>query len=58
MRGNKISRQEVTDIIHKSGTYAQSNSLLKEDYLKIREGYFVTQPRIDTNGHERKENIA
>ncbi|MBW2005247.1 MAG: squalene/phytoene synthase family protein [Deltaproteobacteria bacterium] len=58
MRGNKISRQEVTDIIHKSGTYAQSNSLLKEDYLKIREDYFVTQPRIDTNGHERKENIA
>jgi len=39
MEGNKISRQEVTDIIHKSGTYAQSNSLLKEDYLKIRERY-------------------
>jgi len=51
MEGNKISRQEVTDIIHKSGTYAQSNSFLEEDYLKIREGYFVTQPRIDTNGH-------
>jgi len=37
MEGNKISRQEVTDIIHKSDTYAQSNSLLEEDYLKIRE---------------------
>ena len=39
MEGNKISRQEVTDIIHKSGAYAQSNSFLEEDYLKIRERY-------------------
>ena len=39
MKGNKITRQEVTDIIEKSETYAQSNSLLKEDYLKIRERY-------------------
>jgi len=39
MEGNKISRQEVTDIIHKSSTYAQSNSLLEEDYLKVRERY-------------------
>jgi len=39
MEGNKISRQEVADILHKSRTYAQSNSSLEEDYLKIREGY-------------------
>jgi len=39
MEGNKISRQEVTDIIHKSSAYAQSNSFLEEDYLKIRERY-------------------
>jgi len=39
MRGNKISRQEVADIIHKSDTYAQSNSLLEEDYLKVKERY-------------------
>jgi len=39
MRGNKISRQEVTDIINKSDTYAQSNNLLEEDYLKVKERY-------------------
>ncbi len=39
MKGNKISRKEVTTIIHKSGAYAQSNSLLEEDYLKIRESF-------------------
>lgn len=39
MEGNKIARDEVKDIIHKSSTYAQSNSLLEEDYLKNRERY-------------------
>jgi len=58
MKGNKISRKEVSDIIHQCSTYAQSNSLLEEDYLKIREGYFVIQPRIDTNGHGKQENIT
>jgi len=41
MRGNKISRQEVADIIHKSDTYAQSNSLLEEDYLKVRKNIYL-----------------
>ena len=37
MEGNKISRQEVGDIIHTSDTFAQSNSFLEEDYLKVKE---------------------
>jgi hypothetical protein len=40
MGGSKISREEVASIIHKSNTYAQSNSSLEEDYLEIRKGYF------------------
>jgi hypothetical protein len=40
MEGSKISREEVTSIIHKSNTYAQSNSSLEEDYLGIRRDYF------------------
>jgi len=50
MEGNKISRQEVIDIIHKSGTYAQSNSLLKEDYLKIRESNFSNLGALPQSG--------
>ena len=40
MEGNKVSREEVASIIQKSNTYAQSNSSLEEDYLKIRKDYF------------------
>ena len=39
MEGDKISRQEVASIIHKSATYARSNSSLEEDYLGIRKHY-------------------
>jgi farnesyl-diphosphate farnesyltransferase len=41
MEGNKISRQEVALILHRSSFYAQSNSSLEEDYLKIRDNYFA-----------------
>ena len=40
MEGNKVSREEVASIIQKSNTYAQSNSSLEEDYLRIRKDYF------------------
>jgi farnesyl-diphosphate farnesyltransferase len=43
MEGNKVSRQEVACILHKSATYAQSNSLLEEDYLGIRNIFFDHQ---------------
>ena len=36
MEGNKISRQGIVFIIHKSTTYAQSNSSLEEDYLWVK----------------------
>jgi farnesyl-diphosphate farnesyltransferase len=39
MEGNKISRQEVGDIMNRSDTFAQSNSLLEEDYLKVKEKF-------------------
>jgi farnesyl-diphosphate farnesyltransferase len=39
MEGNKISREEVALILHRSSLYAQSNSLLEEDYLKVRDNY-------------------
>ena len=41
MEGNKISRQEVGEILYKSNTYAQSNSLLEEDYLAVKERYLT-----------------
>lgn len=40
MEGNKISRQEVASILHKSNTYARSNRSLEENYLKTRKAYF------------------
>lgn len=39
--GNKISREEVASIVNKTALYAQSNRALEEDYLEIRERYFV-----------------
>lgn len=50
MEGNKILRQEVGDIIHKSDTYAQSNSLLEEDYLKVRENNFSNLGALPQSG--------
>jgi hypothetical protein len=41
MEGNKISREEIALILHRSSLYAQSNSLLEEDYLKVRDNYFA-----------------
>jgi len=47
MEGNKISREEVALILHRSSLYARSNSSLEEDYLKTRDNYFAThQPRL------------
>ncbi|NVM25032.1 MAG: hypothetical protein HWN70_03820 [Desulfobacterales bacterium] len=40
MEGDKVSREEVASIMHKSNIYAQSNSSLEEDYLKIRKHCF------------------
>ena len=39
MEGNKLTRDEVAVIMKQSDVYAQSNSFLEEDYLKIRERY-------------------
>lgn len=39
MEGNKLTREEVAVIMKQSDVYAQSNSFLEEDYLKIRECY-------------------
>jgi len=39
MEGNKISRQELGDIMNRSDTFAQSNNLLEEDYLKVKEEF-------------------
>ena len=41
VEGNKISREEVASIVNKTALYAQSNRALEEDYLEIRERYFV-----------------
>jgi|GEM_PF-6324477 len=41
MEGNKISREEVALMLNRSSLYAQSNSLLEEDYLKVRDNYFA-----------------
>lgn len=40
MEGNKVSREDVAALIEKSHTYSQSNSLLEEDYLEVKKGYF------------------
>jgi farnesyl-diphosphate farnesyltransferase len=37
LKGNKISRDEVAAIIHKSNIYSQSNSSLEEDYIQFRQ---------------------
>ncbi len=39
LKGNKISRDEVAAIIHKSNIYSQSNSSLEEDYIQFRQSY-------------------
>jgi len=39
LKGNKISRDEVAAIIHKSNIYSQSNSFLEEDYIQFRQSY-------------------
>ncbi len=44
MGGDKISREEVAFLLHKSTTYVQSNSSLEEDYLGVRESYFGRLP--------------
>jgi farnesyl-diphosphate farnesyltransferase len=48
MEGNKISRQEVAFIIHKSTIYAQSNSSLEEDYLRDKKiiSIYISSYRI------------
>ena len=40
MEGNKVSREEIASILHKSNIYAESNRSLEEDYLKTRRDYF------------------
>jgi farnesyl-diphosphate farnesyltransferase len=44
MSGEKISREEVAYLMEKSHAYAESNTLLEEDYLEVKERYFVIQP--------------
>ena len=39
VEGNKLKREEVAVIMKQSNAYAQSNSSLEEDYLKVRESY-------------------
>jgi len=41
VEGSKISREEVASIVNKTALYAQSNRALEEDYLEIRERYFI-----------------
>jgi farnesyl-diphosphate farnesyltransferase len=43
MSGDKISREEVTRLMEKSHSYVESNTLLEEDYLKVRERYLIKQ---------------
>ncbi len=39
MEGNKLSREEVAYLLDMCNTFAESNSLLEEDYLRNKEDY-------------------
>ena len=50
MEGNKLTREEVAVIMKQSDAYAQSNSSLEEDYLKIRERYLSKLGALPQSG--------
>lgn len=43
MEGNKLSREEVVYLMDRCNTFAGSNNLLEEDYLRLKEDYFESE---------------